>query len=133
MKRIALILALLPSLAFAQGILAAVEAVTAQQLDEPKLRRIIRAEFEATDDYQLGFQPAVQVVMQETGLDCYIYGRIQMTATNEGFPNAPAAEPSQRPYHASQKEPPLQGRGGDTDVLKAGCVVDTLVKPGLAH
>jgi len=48
--------------------MAAVEEVTARQLDEAKLRQLIRAEFEATDDYQLAFQRAVQAVMQETGL-----------------------------------------------------------------
>jgi len=42
--------------------------VTAQQMDEPKLRRIIRGEFEATDDYQAGFQRAVQAVMRKTGM-----------------------------------------------------------------
>lgn len=48
--------------------MAAVEAVSADKLDETKLRRIIRAEFAATDDSQLGFQRAVQAVMQETGM-----------------------------------------------------------------
>jgi len=38
------------------------------KLDEPYIRRIIRAEFEAADDYQLGFKRSVQAVMKETGL-----------------------------------------------------------------
>jgi hypothetical protein len=42
--------------------------MNATTLDEPKLRRLIRAELDATDDTQLGFQRAVQAVMQETGM-----------------------------------------------------------------
>jgi hypothetical protein len=37
-------------------------------VDEPKLRQIILAAFEGTDDYSLGFQRAVQVVMMETSM-----------------------------------------------------------------
>ncbi len=39
-----------------------------QRLDEPKLRKIIDAQFAGTDDYTERFQRAVQAVMQETGL-----------------------------------------------------------------
>jgi hypothetical protein len=42
--------------------------VHATKHDEPHLRRLIRAELDATDDTQLGFQRAVQAVMQETGM-----------------------------------------------------------------
>ena len=42
--------------------------MSSPKVDELKLRRIIRAAFEGTDDYQLGFQRAVQAVMQETGM-----------------------------------------------------------------
>jgi len=37
------------------------------KMDEPNLRRIIRAAFESTNDYIEGFQRAVQAVMLETG------------------------------------------------------------------
>lgn len=42
--------------------------MSSPKVDEPKLRQIIRAAFESTDDYTEGFQRAVQAVMQETGM-----------------------------------------------------------------
>lgn len=52
-----------------RGGVATVEAVSATKFDEAKLRRIIRAQFDSTDDYHAGFQRAVQAVMKESGLN----------------------------------------------------------------